>query len=84
MNSRLYVGNLSSLATESDLQTLFSQAGTVTAITLIRDRESGRSKDFAFVEMDSMAEAQKAISMFNGFRLGDRQLRVNMAQSREE
>lgn len=83
MNSKVYVGNVSYLATEVDLQMLFSQAGTVASITLIRDRETGRSKGFAFVEMSSPAEAQKAISMFHGFSLGHRQLRVNMAQLRE-
>jgi RNA recognition motif-containing protein len=83
MNSKVYVGNVSSLATEDDLRMLFSEAGTVASITLVRDRDTDHSKGFAFVEMSSPAEAQKAISMFNGFSLGDRQLRVNMAQLRE-
>ena len=83
MNSKVYVGNVSFLATEDDLQMLFSQAGMVASIVLVRDRETGRSKGFAFVGMGSPAEAQKAISMFNGFTLGDRQLRVNMPQLRE-
>jgi RNA recognition motif-containing protein len=83
MNSKVYVGNVSFLATEDDLQLLFSRAGMVASIAFVRDRETGRSKGFAFVEMSSPAEAQKAISMFNGFTLVDRQLRVNMAQLRE-
>lgn len=84
MNSKVYVGNLSFLATEADLRMLFSQAGTVTSITVIKDRKSGRSKGFAFVEMGSPVEAHKATSMFNGFTLADRQLRVNVAEPREE
>jgi RNA recognition motif-containing protein len=83
MNSKVYVRNLSFLATEDDLRMLFSEAGTVAWIAFVRDRETGRSKGFAFVEMSSPAEAQKAIRMFNGFTLGDRPLRVNMAQLRE-
>lgn len=84
MESKLYVGNLSYSTTEDDLRNLFFQAGTVVSIAVINDRETGRSKGFAFVEMSNQAEAQKAISMFNGYNLGDRELRVNMAQPREE
>ena len=84
MESKLYVGNLSYSTTEDDLRTLFQQAGTVTSVALIKDRDSGRSKGFAFVEMGNQADAQKAISMFNSYSLGDRELRVNMAQPREE
>lgn len=84
MNSKLYVGNLSYSTTEDDLRTLFLQAGTVTSVALIKDRDSGRPKGFAFVEMGNQAEAQKAIQMFNGHSLGDRDLRVNLAQPREE
>lgn len=83
MNSKVYVGNVSFLATEGDLQLLFSQAGVVAWIAFVRDRVTGRSKGFAFVEMSSPAEAQKAITMFNGFNLADRQLRVSLAQLRE-
>ena len=84
MESKLYVGNLSYSTTEDDLRTLFFQAGTVTSVALIKDRDSGRSKGFAFVEMGNQVEAQKAISMFNGHNLGDRELRVSIAQPREE
>ena len=84
MESKLYVGNLSYSTTEDDLRTLFFQAGTVTSVALIKDRDSGRSKGFAFVEMGNQAEAQKAISMFNGQNMGDRELRVSLAQPREE
>jgi RNA recognition motif-containing protein len=84
MQSKLYVGNLSYSTGESDLQTLFSQAGSVKSVALITDRDTGRSKGFAFIEMETQAEAEKAISMFNGKQLGDRALTVNMAKPREE
>ena len=84
MNSKLYVGNVSLSAMEDDLRILFLRAGTVTSISLIKDRNSGGSKGYAFVEMSSPAEAYKAISMFNGFTLDDRQLRVNMVKQFEE
>ena len=84
MESKLYVGNLSYSTTEDDLRSLFFQAGTVASVTLIKDRDSGQSKGFAFVEMGNQAEAQKAISMFNGHNMGDRELRVSMARPREE
>lgn len=84
MESKLYVGNLSYSTTEDDLRTLFIQAGTVSSVALIKDRDSGQSKGFAFVEMGNQSEAQKAISMFNGYNLGDRELRVSIARPREE
>ncbi len=84
MENRLYVGNLPYTTSESDLQALFSKAGTVKSVTLIKDRDTGRSKGFAFVEMETQAEAQKAIGMFNGTELADRSLTVNMARPREE
>ena len=84
MESKLYVGNLSYSTTEDDLRTLFFQAGTVASVALIKDRDSGQSKGFAFVEMSNQTEAQKAITMFNGYSMNDRQLTVNMARPREE
>lgn len=84
MESKLYVGNLSYSTTEDDLRSLFFQAGTVTSVALIKDRDSGQSKGFAFVEMSSQSEAQKAITMFNGYSMGNRELRVSMARPREE
>jgi RNA recognition motif-containing protein len=84
MEVKLYVGNLSYSTTEDSLRTLFTQAGTVTSAVLIKDRDTGQSKGFGFVEMSSQAEAQKAISMFNGFMMGDRELKVNTAKPREE
>jgi RNA recognition motif-containing protein len=84
MEAKLYVGNLSYSTTEDNLRELFMQAGGVVSVALIKDRFSGQSKGFAFVEMSSQADAQKAISMFNGHTLGDRQLTVNVARPREE
>lgn len=84
MQTKLYVGNLSYSTGEGELQTLFSQAGTVKSVSLITDRDTGRSKGFAFIEMDTQAEAEKAISMFNGKQVDDRSLTVNMAKPREE
>jgi len=84
MEIKLYVGNLSRSTTEDDLRILFAQAGNVTAIGLIKDRDSGQSKGFAFVTMSTQSEAQKAISMFNTFSMHDRALNVSVAKPREE
>ncbi|MEW5976109.1 MAG: RNA-binding protein [Acidobacteriota bacterium] len=84
MQTRLYVGNLSYSVTEEELHTLFSQAGSVQSVKLIEDRDTGRSKGFAFVEMSSQAEAEKAINMFNGSDFSNRQLSVSIARPREE
>jgi len=84
MQTKLYVGNLSYNTSEDQLRDLFVQAGTVASVALIKDRESGRSKGFAFVEMGSQAEAEKAIQMFNGYTLDERPLKVNPARPPEE
>jgi RNA recognition motif-containing protein len=84
MDVKLYVGNLSYATTEDELRTLFAQAGTVASVAVIKDRDTGQSKGFAFVEMATQAEAQKAISQFNAKELGDRALTVNLARPREE
>ena len=84
MEVKLYVGNLSYSTTEDDLRALFAQAGTVASVTLIKDRDTGSSKGFAFVEMSSVQEAQKAITMFNSYQLNDRELKVNPARPRED
>ena len=84
MDVKLYVGNLSYTTTEDDLRTLFAQAGAVASVALIKDRDTGRSKGFAFVEMSTQVEAQKAIGMFSAFKLDDRELTVNLAKPRED
>ena len=84
MEAKLYVGNLSYETTEDNLRELFMQAGGVVSVALIKEPGTNRSKGFAFVEMTSQADAQKAISMFNGYTLAERQLNVNVARPREE
>ena len=80
MSSKLYVGNLPFETSESDLEALFAQAGTVESVNVIRDRETGRARGFAFVEMASDADAQNAIQKFNDRPLGGRNLTVNEAR----
>ena len=84
MESKLYVGNLSYGTTEETLHELFMQAGNVNSVTLIKEPGTQRSKGFAFVEMSSQAELQKAISMFNSYTLDERQMAVSVARPREE
>ncbi len=84
MDAKLYVGNLSYDTTEEDLRTLFSQAGNVTSVDVIKDRDTGRSKGFAFVEMGSQSEAEQAIKLFDGTSFGNRTIKVNIARPREE
>src|SRR5690606_7082946 len=81
---RLFVGNLSYNTSEATLQTHFEQFGTVDEVFLARDRESGRSRGFAFVTMNNDEEAQQAIDASNGQNLEGRPLKVNEAQPREE
>ena len=83
MSTKLFVGNLAFQTTSQDLQELFGQAGTVESASVIEDRETGRSRGFAFVEMSSNAEAAAAIEQFNGKELGGRALKVNEAKPRE-
>jgi cold-inducible RNA-binding protein len=83
MSKRIFVGNLSYQTTESDITSLFEQAGEVESASIITDRETGRSKGFAFVEMGNEG-ADKAITQFNGTELNGRALTVNEARPREE
>lgn len=84
MENKLYVGNLSYDTNEDSLRALFAQAGTVVAVDVIRDRETGRAKGFAFVTMSNQEEAESAIKMFNEKTVDNRALRVNIARPREE
>lgn len=84
MDVKLYVGNISYDTTEEELRTLFSQAGTVESVEIIKDRNTGRSKGFAFVKMSNQTEAEKAISLFNETLLDNRAIKVNIARPREE
>ena len=83
MATRLYVGNLSKSTTPEELETLFTQAGQVTSVEVIKERKSGESKGFAFVTMSDQNGADQAVSMFNSYTLGDRgPLKVSPAKPR--
>jgi len=79
---RLYVGGLPYQTNEQDLLDLFGQAGQVTGASVITDRDTGRSKGFAFVEMSDDQEARAAIERLNGTTMGDRAITVNEARER--
>jgi len=80
MSRKLFVGNLPYETMEQDLETLFGQAGLVETVSVMRDRVTGRARGFAFVEMASDEDAQKAITQLNGHQLGGRALTVNEAR----
>lgn len=84
MEVKLYVGNMTFDTSAEQLRTLFTEAGAVVAVDVIKDRDTGTSKGFAFITMGSQADAAKAISMFNGKEVGGRPLKVNTAKPREE
>ncbi len=84
METKLYIGNLSYDTTEDELRALLGEAGVVESVDIIKDRDTGRAKGFAFVTMSNQAEAEKAISMFNEKTVGDRSIKVNIARPREE
>jgi RNA recognition motif-containing protein len=83
MGTRLYVGNLPYNMGDDELREVFSRAGSVESATVIKDRESGQSRGFGFVEMSSAAEAEAAIQALDGFTSNNRQLRVSLARERE-
>jgi RNA recognition motif-containing protein len=80
MGRKLYVGNLPYSATDASLREAFSASGTVDSVTVITDRDTGQSKGFAFVEMSSDAEAQRAMQAMNGQTIDGRQIKVNEAK----
>jgi RNA recognition motif-containing protein len=84
MDAKLYVGNLSYDTTEDGLRTKFSEAGTVVSVEVIKDRDTGRTKGFAFITMSNQEEAENAIKMYNGKTLDSREIKVNIARPREE
>ncbi len=81
---KLYVGNLPFRSTEDELRDLFGQHGEVSSASIVMDRETGRSRGFAFVEMTDDNDADTAINALNGYSLGGRALVVNEARPREE
>ena len=84
MSAKLFVGNLTFTATENDLQDYFAQAGVVVSVNIMQDRMTGRSRGFAFIEMSSKEDAEKAIQMFHSKDFQGRPLTVNEARPRED
>ena len=83
MEVKLYVGNLPRSLTGKELNALFGQAGDVTAINMIMDRLTGDSKGYAYITMSAQSEADRAVSMFNTYSLGNHPLKVSLVKSRE-
>jgi cold-inducible RNA-binding protein len=83
MSMKLYVGNLSFTTSTQDLEEMFGKVGTVESTNIIEDRETGRSRGFAFVEMSSNEEGQKAIEQLNAKEINGREIIVNEAKPRE-
>lgn len=84
MSTKLYVGNLAFQTTSQALEQLFGEAGTVQSASVVEDRDTGRSRGFAFVEMSTQDEATSAIERFNGKEIDGRLLKVNEAKPRED
>lgn len=84
MEVKLYVGNMTYDTSEDQLRTMFAEAGTVVTVDVIKDRDTGMAKGFAFVTMGSQDDAAKAISMLNGKEVSGRPLTVNAAKPRED
>ena len=84
MDVKLYVGNMAKSTTADELRTLFAQAGNVSAVDIIKDRDSGQSKGFGFVTMTDQTEADKAITMYNSYSMAEHDLKVNVAKPRIE
>jgi RNA recognition motif-containing protein len=84
MNKNLYVGNLSSKVTEADLKANFSEAGNIVSVRIIKDKFSGISKGFGFVEMESEEGAKEAINKFNGGQLDGQSIVVNEARPKKD
>ena len=80
MNTKLYVGNLPYSTTESDLQALFGASGQVRTVNIVRDRATGQARGFAFVEMNDVEGAQRAITELDRHEVGGRSLTVNEAK----
>ena len=84
MGRKLYVGNLSFSATEDELREYFAQAGTPDTVAIVKDRMTGRSRGFGFVEMSNDSEAQQAIEQLDGKDFKGRPLKINEARARED
>jgi cold-inducible RNA-binding protein len=84
MSTNLYIGNLSSKVTEADLKSNFSEAGNVVSVRIIKDKFSGQSRGFGFVEMESSEGAKEAITRFNGGQLDGQTIVVNEARPKKD
>jgi RNA recognition motif-containing protein len=84
MTQNLFVGNLSYNTTEDTLRTLFAEFGQIESVRLVSDRDTGRSKGFAFVEMSTVQDAEEAISRLNNMQIDDREIKVEKANPRPE
>jgi RNA recognition motif-containing protein len=82
LSKKIYIGNLPFSSTEDELRAVFERHGRVESVNVITDRDSGRPRGFAFVEMDEASEADDAIRVLDGSELGGRSIRVNEAQDR--
>ena len=84
METKLYVGNLHFSISEDKLKEMFTEAGEVVSVTIIKDRDSGRSKGFAFVEMSNQVEVEEAVRRYNEFEISGRSLKVSIARPQEK
>ncbi len=83
MSKKIYVGNLPFSSTEADLKDVFERHGAVESVNIITDRETGRPRGFAFIEMEEASAADDAIRALDGSDLGGRNIKVNEAQDRQ-
>lgn len=83
MDIRIYVGNLNKTTTQEELTALFAQAGTISSVEIVMDK-AGVSKGFAFIAMATQEEADKAVKMFHAYKMGENELKVNIAKPRVE
>ncbi len=81
---KLFVGNIPHSTTEAELRSLFEQHGAIEQVSIVTERDTGRSRGFAFVEMTDSAEAEKAIAALNGTQLGGRTLNINEARPKTD
>jgi len=84
LSKKIYIGNIPFTSTEEELRTVFERHGDVASVSVITDRETGRSRGFAFVEMDDASAADNAIRALDGSELGGRSIRVNEAEDRKD
>ena len=82
MDVMLYVANLATFTTEDELRILFSQVGQVTGLKIIKDRNTGESKEYGYLTMSAQSEADKAVSRFNNYSFSNRRLKVSLARPR--